>query len=471
MKKIIGIFLLVIINVFSSGLAGANKVKVVNYGKSDIQKYITNDIMSISYADLSSKDYQDDKIVYKTYYEKILDLIVKFSEKESDEEFINLAKSLISIDDYIDEVLFVLEKNSLAASLEDDFNYDENSQEDGYTLIFRGDNVKIESVLDEYFDYNGEVYIPQDGEADVYIRRDENYYVVSSNLENLDNYLLNVKNGNQNEEFIEKFSMLTKDNYTFSLLNLRSLLNEFENASMYSSFFVEELGYAYGIPKLLGKEIEYRYIVEGKGPIFDLLDSSKLEKRELTTYKPSTGVHFYFANNSFKELFQKINEIYMTFSGQDMLAMVQAFYPPNIDVLNFLDNIGDEALFVLENKDYKKFSFALNSKNKDDVRDVLMHFGAMPEGDKLIMNTNEFYLKDDKVFVNKEFEKTEKILDTDNLFLAVNANLAFLDKNLEKYNYSVYFYNREDGIESKITYDLDNIVELLDALSNDFGGI
>lgn len=471
MKKIIGIFLLVIINVFSSGLAGANKVKVVNYGKSDIQKYITNDIMSISYADLSSKDYQDDKIVYKTYYEKILDLIVKFSEKESDEEFINLAKSLISIDDYIDEVLFVLEKNSLAASLEDDFYYDENSQEDGYTLIFRGDNVKIESVLDEYFDYNGEVYIPQDGEADVYIRRDENYYVVSSNLENLDNYLLNVKNGNQNEEFIEKFSMLTKDNYTFSLLNLTSLLNEFENASMYSSFFVEELGYAYGIPKLLGKEIEYRYIVEGKGPIFDLLDSSKLEKRELTTYKPSTGVHFYFANNSFKELFQKINEIYMTFSGQDMLTMVQAFYPPNIDVLNFLDNIGDEALFVLENKDYKKFSFALNSKNKDDVRDVLMHFGAMPEGDKLIMNTNEFYLKDDKVFVNKEFEKTEKILDTDNLFLAVNANLAFLDKNLEKYNYSVYFYNREDGIESKITYDLDNIVELLDALSNDFGGI
>lgn len=471
MKKIIGIFLLVIINVFSSGLAGANKVKVVNYGKSDIQKYITNDIMSISYADLSSKDYQDDKIVYKTYYEKILDLIVKFSEKESDEEFINLAKSLISIDDYIDEVLFVFEKNSLAASLEDDLYYDENSQEDGYTLIFRGDNVKIESVLDEYFDYNGEVYIPQDGEADVYIRRDENYYVVSSNLENLDNYLLNVKNGNQNEEFIEKFSMLTKDNYTFSLLNLTSLLNEFENASMYSSFFVEELGYAYGIPKLLGKEIEYRYIVEGKGPIFDLLDSSKLEKRELTTYKPSTGVHFYFANNSFKELFQKINEIYMTFSGQDMLTMVQAFYPPNIDVLNFLDNIGDEALFVLENKDYKKFSFALNSKNKDDVRDVLMHFGAMPEGDKLIMNTNEFYLKDDKVFVNKEFEKTEKILDTDNLFLAVNANLAFLDKNLEKYNYSVYFYNREDGIESKITYDLDNIVELLDALSNDFGGI
>lgn len=473
MKKIIGIFLLVVLNVFSSGLAGAEKAKVINYSKSDIQKYITNDVVSVSYYDLTSKEYQKDKVVYKSYYEQILEIMIKFLGKEADEEFVDLAKSFMSIDSYMYEVLFLLEKNSLAESLNQDIYSDISTQkQDGTSLIFKGNNKKIEEILNKYFDYNGQIYIPQDSDTEIYIKKDGEYFILAFDMESLDNYLSGVMNGNQNTEFINKFSSLKKENYIFSLIDLNKLLDEFDAAKMYSSLFVEKLGYSYGIPKLKEKQIEYVNVVEGSGTLFDLLDSSKLENRDLSSYKPSEGVSLYFANNSFRELVEKINNIYMSFSGQDMITMAQANYPPNVSFLDFLDNIGSEAIFALDKKgNSEKFSLALNSKNMDEVKNVLMHFGAIPEGDKLVFNSDEIYVKNNKVFLNEEFEKSNDIKDTENLFLALNANLGFLDEKYSQYDYSLYLYNREDGIESRITYDLDEVMELLNDLSNDFGGI
>ncbi len=471
MKRIFGIFLIVVFNIFANELAEINKVKIATYSEGGIEKYITNNIVSISYSDLTDETYQKNKIFYEDCYEKLLDAVIKLSDKE-DKEFIKILKSLKNVDDYLSEIMFMRERFLT------NWNREIYSEEylpkvtDDSIYVFRGKKEKIIDILNKHFDYNGEIYIYLDADAEIYIKQDGEYFVVTFDMEGLDRYLDEVNSGNQNMEFIDKFSTIKKDNYNFFVRDLSSLLKELGSIDIFSGILVDKLGYDYGISKLNGKKIEFEYVLEGSGMLFDIFDSSKLNKRELSGYELAGDTNFYFANNSFKELFKKINEIYMTFGQEDMLTKVQSFYPQHINVLDFLENIGNEVLFAVEMEGLEKeFSLVLNSKNIDEVKDLLAHFGAIDQGDKLVLNANEFYMRDNKVFINREFRKIEKTRDTNNLFLAININLSILGEKYRKYNYTSYFYNKKDGIKSRITFDLDDLVELLTNVSNDFGGI
>jgi len=419
-KILLGVIILIVF----AGTGAYVYMQGAEAAKPGLENYVVEDTDVFVYL----KDQEQYKDLEKRYT-KAFEKYIEKSERETNQNLENNLAQLQEIDKYIKDMALVHTSQSL-----DELNQIKDANL--FLIINAGKNFdlarpfignmfeKTENenyILKEEFANNLKTpeLIRQVGDFDIYLKMADRYFIFAFDENKLDDYYAKVKSGSKDDRIISKYNEQKKDIFEIYALIDGNKLTKTSSGALPPNEFIESIGdiELYSIFKNKNYQIEFG--LEGKGKIFELIDSSKLKNRNINEYLNYNSM--YLSNNDLGNTLNEVNEIMKATSGMDYNVMVQMFTGHTLEEVS--KSLGNE-LIISVNED-KKTAAIIDLKDTEIVEESLKNAGVEAQDNKYSLGEGFIMLDDKKLFYNNENKKTSaKIEITNEDFLVIPVDLG-----------------------------------------------
>lgn len=467
MKKILlGLIALILL----TGAGAYLYLKAADASKPGIENFVVEDTSAFVYTKTQTK-YKD----LEKKYRDALSVYLKKHNLESDEETDKIIKSVEEIQKYVKEAAIVhnfqkldniqkAEELNLFAIINAGENYAlimpfmtqmfDKTEKGNYKLK---EEVKAEILKNDISNFKAE-------ETDIYVKTADMYFIAAFSEDKLEEYYAKVKSGSKNNKIVSRFKgMKSNIHEAYAVVDGAKLYSEYKEI-VPANNFIENMGNLEIYSTFVNESYKIVFRVEGSGKIFNLLDSSKIAKRELLTYLDYNNV--YFSNNNIANMITEINNINKEMTGQDYSAMVTMFTGKTLE--DITKCLGDEILLKMNTLEEKGGILAL--KDTTAFEELLTGFGMTKEGNSYNVMGQKVVIEDNKAFYGIENKKSENNITVPNdSFLYIKIEFGRLIKILGEEDFESLIEENLSKFEN-IKIDYKELSEKINGITYEFAG-
>ncbi len=457
----------------------------VNYYNTDVKPFMVKGTDLVMYSEKDSeleKEFEDivektEKLNMEILGEELLERYMEFNENSKyiertflihTEQDFKKIKKLEDLDIFFGVnagkyylPAFMKLSESFDKTESENYVLKKELQKDVIDIILKSGEVNEKSVIDRTLIEDTKVYmIPF-----------KSYFIFAFSEEKLKDYLEKVKSGEKSKRISEEYEEVKKENKNILIVDLEKNVNVY--LEKFYNGYVEKLDFfeASSNYNYQTEEIEMNANLKGKGKIFELLDSSQINERNLEKYIDANRL--YFSNNSFQNIALFILEEMKKKQGTDINMFAKMFLGKNIDEI--VNSLGDEIVIAFDNN---SVNGVINLRDKKMITDIFEKLGLQGEnGEYDIKKDYKLLLKEKVVFLNKELEeRKEKIELPKDTFLYLEFDFGKIFKmagmagmvdleNLEELKnmrYKLIGNSSGQGVNIKIKLEKDVILDIMD---------